>query len=123
MINMEKKLTKKEKFAMVMEYVTDNAMLMEFLQNEINLLEKKSSSSAKSKTQVENDSIKEKILETLVANSDTQYTITEFQNTFEDFAISKYSNQKMSALFTQLLNDNKIVKVVDKKKSYFKANV
>ena len=120
---MEKRLTKKEKFAMVMEYVTDNAMLVEFLQNEINLLEKKSSSSAKSKTQVENDSIKEKILETLVANSDTQYTITEFQNEFEDFAISKYSNQKMSALFTQLLNDNKIIKVVDKKKSYFKANV
>lgn len=120
---MEKKLTKKEKFAMVMEYVTDNAMLVEFLQNEINLLEKKSSSSAKSKNQVENDSIKEKILETLINNSDRQFTITEFQNEFEEFAISKYSNQKMSALFTQLLNDNKILKVVDKKKSYFKANV
>ena len=52
---MEKKLTKKEKFAMVMEYVTDNAMLVEFLQNEINLLEKKSSSSAKSKNQIENE--------------------------------------------------------------------
>ena len=67
--------------------------------------------------------IKEKILETLVANCDRQFTITEFQNEFEDFSISKYSNQKMSALFTQLLNDNKISKVIDKKKSYFKANV
>lgn len=118
-----KKLTKKEKFAMIKEYIADNEMLMEFIDNEINLLTKKASSSAKSKTQVENDSIKEKILETLVANCDRQFTITEFQNEFEEFSISKYSNQKMSALFTQLLNDNKISKVIDKKKSYFKANV
>lgn len=118
-----KKLTKKEKFAMVMEYVTDNEMLTEFLQNEINLLTKKASSSAKSKTQIENESIKERILAVLVENKDNQYTITEFQNTFEEFAVGKYTNQKLSALFNQLVDKQELVKVIDKKKTYFKANV
>lgn len=118
-----KKLTKKEKFAMVMEYVTDNEMLTEFLQNEINLLTKKANSSVKSKTQIENESIKERILAILVENKDSQYTITEFQNTFEEFAVGKYTNQKLSALFNQLVDKQELVKVIDKKKTYFKANV
>ena len=39
-----KKMTKKEKFAMIKEYIKDNEMLMEFIDNEINLLTKKASS-------------------------------------------------------------------------------
>lgn len=115
-----KKLTKKEKFAMIKEYIADNEMLMEFIDNEINLLTKKASSSAKSKNQVENDNIKEKIVE-LLNTTDMQYTITEFQNAYEEMKV--YSNQKLSALFTQLVNENKIERIVDKKKTYFKALV
>ena len=115
-----KKLTKKEKFAMIKEYIADNEMLMEFVDNEIALLTKKASSSAKSKNQVENDKIKEKIVE-LFNSTDMQYTITEFQNTFED--MKEYSNQKLSALFTQLVNENKLERIPDKKKTYFKALV
>ena len=113
-----KKLTKKEKFGMVLDYIQDNQMLVEFINNEISLLTKKASSSAKSKTQLENDNIKSRILEVLT-ESQEKYTITDFQNTYEEFSISKYSNQKMSALFTQLVNENKIYKTIDKKKSYF----
>ena len=116
-----KKLTKKEKFGMVLDYIQDNEMLVEFINNEISLLTKKASSSAKSKTQLENDNIKSRILEVLT-ESQEKYTITDFQNTYEEFAISKYSNQKMSALFTQLVNENKIYKTIDKKKSYFSVN-
>lgn len=115
-----KKLTKKEKFAMIKEYIADNEMLMEFIDNEINLLTKKASSSAKSQTQKENDNIKEKIVE-LLKSTDMQYTITEFQNAFEE--MKAYSNQKLSALFTQLHKENKVERVVDKKKTYFKALV
>lgn len=115
-----KKLTKKEKFAMIKEYIADNEMLMEFVDNEINLLTKKASSSAKSKNQVENENIKEKIVE-LLKSTDMQYTITEFQNAFED--MKAYSNQKLSALFTQLVSENKVERLVDKKKTYFKALV
>lgn len=115
-----KKLTKKEKFAMIKEYIADNEMLMEFVDNEINLLTKKASSSAKSKNQVENENIKEKIVE-LLKSTDMQYTITEFQNAFEE--MKAYSNQKLSALFTQLVSENKVERIVDKKKTYFKALV
>ena len=115
-----KKLTKKEKFAMIKEYIADNEMLMEFVDNEINLLTKKASSSAKNKNQVENDKIKERIIE-LFNSTDMQYTITEFQNAFED--MKEYSNQKLSALFTQLVNENKLERIPDKKKTYFKALV
>ena len=113
-----KKLTKKEKFGMVLDYIQDNEMLVEFINNEISLLTKKASSSVKSKTQLENDNIKSRILEVLM-ESQEKFTITDFQNTYEEFSISKYSNQKMSALFTQLVNEHKIYKIVDKKKSYF----
>ena len=113
-----KKLTKKEKFAMIKEYIADNDMLMEFIDNEINLLTKKANSTSKNKNQVENENLKARILE-LLTNSKNQYTITEFQNTFEEFAVSKYTNQKLSALFTQLVNEKKVIKIVDKKKSYF----
>ena len=116
-----KKLTKKEKFAMIKEYVLDNPMLVEFLDNEIELLNKKASSSAKTKTQKDNEIIKEKIVAILNMNKDMQYTISEFQASFEEFAIDKYSNQKLNALFTQLKNEGKIARVQDKKKSYFRA--
>ena len=36
-----KKITKKEKFGMVLDYIQDNEMLREFIENEINLLNKK----------------------------------------------------------------------------------
>lgn len=113
-----KKLTKKEKFGMVLDYIQDNEMLVEFINNEISLLTKKASSSVKSKTQLENDNIKSRILEVLM-ESQEKFTITDFQNTYEEFSISRYSNQKMSALFTQLVNEHKIYKTIDKKKSYF----
>ena len=113
-----KKMTKKEKFAMIKEYIQDNEMLMEFIDNEINLLTKKASSSAKTQTQKANENIKEKIVE-LLKSTNLQYTITDFQNAFED--MSEYSNQKLSALFTQLVNEKKVEKTIDKKKSYFKA--
>ena len=113
-----KKMTKREKFAMVKEYVLDNPMLVEFIDNEINLLTKKASSSAKSKTQVENENIK-LVIVNLLKSTSLQYTITDFQNAFEE--MKDYSNQKLSALFTQLHKENKIERIVDKKKTYFKA--
>ena len=115
-----KKLTKREKFAMVMEYVTDNEMLTEFLQNEINLLTKKASSSKKTKDQVENEGIKDVILNALIEIGEG-ITITDLQKANEE--LGKLSNQKISALMTQLKNEGKVERIQDKKKSYFKANV
>ena len=115
--------TKKEMFEEIKAILESSpnmvpTALVEFINNEISLLTKKASSSAKSKTQLENDNIKSRILEVLM-ESQEKFTITDFQNTYEEFSISRYSNQKMSALFTQLVNENKIYKTIEKKKSYF----
>lgn len=112
-----KKLTKKEKFAMVKEYIQDNEMLMEFIDNEINLLNKKASSSAKTQTQKENENIKEKIVVAL-REINRPVTITELQN--ENTEMGNYSNQKISALLRQLVEEKLVERIPDKKKTYFK---
>ena len=114
-----KKLTKKEKFAMIKEYIADNEMLTEFIDNEIALLNRKANSSSKSKNQVENEEIKDRIVAILTQNKGDKYNITDLQKNFKEFGVDKFSNQKLSALFTQLKNELRIVKIQDKKKSYF----
>lgn len=111
-----KKLTKKEKYGMVLNYIQDNEMLVEFINNEINLLNKKASSTSKTSTQKENEVIKEKIVALLIEIGQP-ITITELQKNSEDMA--KYSNQKLSALLKQLHDDKIVNKFTDKKKTYF----
>lgn len=116
---MEKKLTKKEKFAMLKEIVVDTCndnMLVEFIDNEISLLEKKSSKSTRTKTQIENETIKDKIVEALL-ELDKSVTITELQKANKEMAT--YNNQKLSALLKQLVEENRVVRISDKKKTYF----
>ena len=115
-----KTLTKKEKYGMVLDYIKDNEMLVEFINNEIELLNKKSSKNTLTKTQVENEKLKEKILATLV-ELDKYATITEIQNANTELA--ELSNQKISALLKQLVDTNIVEKMIDKKKAYFKASV
>lgn len=114
-----KKLTKKEKYVMILDYIKDNEMLMEFINNELELLSKKSSRTTPTKTQVENEKIKEKIVTTLV-ELDKYATITDIQNANTELA--DLSNQKISALLKQLYDNKVIDKVIDKKKAYFKAS-
>ena len=120
------KVTKKDNFnalrALVMNTEVENkTALIDFIDNELALLAKKANSakSKPSKAQAENDTIKTLILAAL-AKSDTALTITEFQTKFEIFA--EYSNQKMSALFKQLVDTGMVEKTVAKKKSYFRIS-
>lgn len=117
------KVTKKDNFNALRAIVeatdvANKSALIEFIDNELALLAKKANSakSKPSKAQTENDSIKALILAAL-AKADTALTITEFQTQFEVFA--EYSNQKMSALFKQLVDSGMVEKTVVKKKSYF----
>lgn len=117
------KVTKKDNFNALRAIVeatdvTNKSALLDFIDNELELLAKKANSakSKPSKAQAENDSIKALILAAL-AKADTALTITEFQTQFEVFA--EYSNQKMSALFKQLVDSGMVEKTVVKKKSYF----
>ena len=115
-----KKMTKKEMFAMVMEVVevsetANKAEMMDFLAHEIELLERKKSNSAKTKSQVDNEKIMVLILEEL-AKADNPMTVTELMQTE---SLHDRSNQKLSALLRILKEEGKVVKTIEKKKSYF----
>lgn len=119
-----KKMTKKETINLLIDVlmgnkeVEDTQIFVDFLIHERELLEKKSSNSGQTKTQKENETIKEKIVETL-RDLGKYATITEIQNA--NVELSTYSNQKISALLKQLVDNKEIEKVIDKKKAYFKA--
>ena len=111
-----KKITKREKFEMLMTIaeVKANPILSEFIERELELLAKKNSAEKKpTAQQAENEAIKETILENLTS----QMTISEMQKSIPDLA--EYSNQKISALMRQLILEGLVKKVEDKRKSYF----
>ena len=118
-----KKMTKKEMINLLIDVLVGNKevedvqIFVDFLLHERELLEKKSSNSGQTKTQKENEVIKDKIVNALRV-LDKFVTITELQESNEE--IANYSNQKVSALLKQLVDSNIVSRQVDKKKAYFK---
>ena len=119
-----KKMTKKETINLLIDVlmgnkeVEDVQIFIDFLTHERELLERKSSNSGQTKTQKENEILKEKIVKTLKELNKFS-TITEIQESNAELA--DLSNQKISALLKQLVDTNVIEKVIEKKKAYFKA--
>ena len=114
-----KKLTKKEMFGKLIELAQENdrADLIEFCEHEIELLNKKASTSGQTKTQAENEKIKVVIIEELTRIA-RAVTISELIK--ESETLGQYSNQKLSALLKQMVeNDKTVTKIIDKKKSLF----
>lgn len=113
-----KKVTKREYYGMIlgMAEVQERQDLVDFINHEIELLDKKATSKKPTKIQVENENIKGLIIEGL-ENLGKPVTISELQESDENLA--NLSNQKISALLTQLIKDNKVVRVEDKRKAYF----
>ena len=117
------KLTKKDYFKMVSvvienSNVDNKAELQSFISHEIELLEKKAQSRGTDNAKTrENNEIVEKIYNAL-AEINRAVTITELQAEIPEFG--EYTNQKISALMKKLVDTGRVVKIVDKKKSYFK---
>lgn len=102
-------------FNEILAVVTDDAQ-KEFIKHQIELLDKKSSANRKpTKTQLANEGIKNDILDGMVSGE--RYTITDLIK--EIPAIADFSNQKISALVNQLVKDNKVTRVEEKRKTYF----
>ena len=115
------KPTKKALFTALLALVTETApenaeILTTFINNEIALLDKRAANKTASKTQIENENIKAKILDALT-EIDKPVTISELQALTPELAV--YTNQKLSALLTQLKANNLVTKTIEKKKSYF----
>lgn len=81
-------------------------------------VEKRHSGSSKpTKTQVENEAIKANILSVL---TDEGQTASEILAQVDGSLSSKpLTNQRVSALLRQLIGENKVVKAIEKKVSYF----
>lgn len=119
---MTTKMTKVEKFALVRAIVesaqTENKeMLIEFIDHEVDLLNRKSSKGTQTKTQKENEILLDQLEEALEEMTDF-VTITEFQE-FSNSDVAKLSNQKLSALLRKLIDKGTVEKDTFKKKSFF----
>ena len=112
------KITKAQKFAMLkaIPAVAENAMLVEFIEHEMELLAKKNSAEKKpTAQQTANDSIKVAIVGYMVEG--VKYTISDLIKTHAELV--ECSNQKISALLTQLLKANLVVRSEVKGKAYY----
>ena len=116
---MTKKITKRERFEMMLNTYNFTEEEREFILHEIELLEKKKSGERKpTATQTANEGLKAIIMEVL-NSTDELLTVTDIIKSHADLA--ELSNQKVSALMTQLKDAGKVDKVIEKRKSYFKA--
>lgn len=119
-----KKVTKRDYFEMIKGICGDREDIVNFCNHEIELLSRKNSRSGATKTQKENLIVAEMLVEEL-AKVNKPITITDLMNasdTIQNYTLengNKLTNQKISAIFKQLVENKTIVKVVDKKKSYF----
>ena len=116
-----KKLTKRDRFEALLKMteVQANPDMVAFIEHEIELLAKKNAGDKKpTAKQMENDAVKQVILDEMTANPDKLYTVTDLIKGVPELA--DYSNQRVSALLHQMINANGVERIVDKRKSYFR---
>ena len=115
---MEKKMTKREVINAMLanEVVSANEVWVNYLTNELALLDKKSANKKPTKVQEANEGVKDTIVDVLTENGG-KMTVTQIiaSGKFEPLT----SPQKISALLKQLIEAVKVVKTVEKKTSYF----
>jgi hypothetical protein len=114
-----KKMTKRDYFneLLTIVEVQDNKAMVEFINHELELLEKKnaSKSSTETKTQKENAGIKENLLNEMEQGK--RYTISDMLKELP--CCKELTNQKVSALVRQLIAEDKVVRIEEKRKAYF----
>ena len=113
---MANKITKREVINAMLseELVKANATYVAYLENELALLDKKAQNKKATKTQTENIGLKTTILEVLAQGSGT---VTEIQS--RNTELKALSNQKVSALIKQLVDEGKVTKSTEGRKSVF----
>lgn len=116
-------MTKREKFEMLKALVADNAMLVEFIDHEIELLDKKKSNgNAKANEKMEKSV--ELVYNALVSVG-RAVTASELIAETDLTALANesgvVSTQKVSAMFKKLKEQGKVESYTDKKKTYFKV--
>lgn len=111
-----KKMTKREMFEQIKANYKLTEAEIEFIDHELELLAKKNSAEKKpTAVQVANEGIKEAIVGGMEKGK--QYTVTDLMKSIPECA--ELSNQRVSALVRQLVNDEILVRTEEKRKAYF----
>lgn len=113
------KITKKEMFTEILALVKDNKAMVDFINHEIELLDKKKSSG--SKKAKETKDANQKLADDLyiaLAELDIPVTISEFQKESKS-GLAILSNQKLSYLLRLLVSEGRVIRTEEKKKAYF----
>ena len=118
---MTNKMTKRDYFNQILAKYPLTVDEKAFIDHELELLDRKNASNGDRKptaTQVENDRLKGVIVDFLVATGKA-FTVTDLIKASPDLA--DLTNQKVSRLANDLVDENKITKFSEKRKTYFKA--
>ena len=118
---MANKVTKRDNFISIIEVLKGVGRndLIEVMEHEIELLDKKKASGKMTKTQEANEDIKALIISELTRIGQP-VTITELIAQSAEIAEKcGNSNQKVSALMTQLKNSGAVIRTMDGKKAVF----
>lgn len=118
----EKKVTKRDRYTEIRAILETNGKeeLVKFIDHELDLLAKKNSSDRKpTATQKANEELKALVLSLMEDNR--LYTISEMLKVFDlpEIDGNPISNQKLSALVNRMVDEGKVTKTIDKRKSYF----
>lgn len=116
-----KKVTKKENFGKIIEVLVSAGRedLVPVMEHEIELIDKKATSGKMTKTQEENVTIKDLMIAEMTRLA-RPVSITELLKESPELAEKVgNSNQKVSALMTQLKNGGVVVRTQDKKTALF----
>lgn len=117
---MANKKTKREHYNELRVLANGNDELIEFIDHEIELLNKKNSAERKPTiNQLDNVKIKKIIKENISTN---RYTITEMIKTIlKDTEWAEITCSRLTAICTQMVEEGDLVREVDKRKAYYRA--
>ena len=116
----EKKITKRDRFNELLGIpaVAENEGLVEFIEHEIELLDKKNTAERKpTAKQVENAGFKSDIVGWMEQGQ--QYVVADIVKGVPSIVAAGISANRVTAMMTQLVNDGSVVKTVDKRKSFY----
>lgn len=109
--------TKRDYFAEIRTIVADNKELVDFIDHEVELLDRKRTGSRKpTAKQIENEGIKEKMLDAL-ATAEKPVTIAELKGICED--IAGMNPQKIAPLLNMMVAAGEVEKTYVKKVAHF----
>ena len=115
-----RKPTKRDRFnaLLAIPAVAENADLVDFINHEIELLDKKNTAERKpTAKQVENAGFKSDILAWM--EPATQYAAADVVKGVPSIVAAGLSANRVTAMLTQLVNDGSLVRTEDKRKNFY----